>query len=327
MTRLLRNFFLILSVVFATQVVVAQVPYETKIDSASLLRHKREKVLVSYWLEQKYDSVAGTIPDNAPVDTVGYHRYDREGRHVESWTYDDEHIQRYWRWYYDSLGRVIKRVRTNADSTDGHVYRWYYNDAGQVVREDIFRIKEKTTEQLFYRTFAYDSAGRLTIEKTFFIEEQGGGAWHEQSDYYYNDSGLEILNIVTHRNRDTLTVDSTFYFGNRNNYTKRGYFVRKDESGQNVSTPFSLNKATRDTMNGLETSTYYFCMYDLGTGEPEKIYADTVVCYSDRRTVEERGSLILKYTYTKKDKLLHWIVYNRRNQPLKKCTISIIRYK
>jgi hypothetical protein len=329
MIRRLRNFFVILFVFLCeVQCVIAQVPYETKIDSASLIRYKRDKVMASYWLEQKYDSVTGIIPRNAPVDTVGYNRFDREGRRVESWKYDDKHVRRYQRWYYDSLGRVAKRVRTNEDSTDGYVDYWSYNSAGQVIREDVFKIGKKTTEQLFYSTYKYDPAGRLTVERQFYMNNEGNAYLHEHSDYYYNDSGLQILKITTDRNSDSLFIDSTFYFGNKNNYAEHGYLWRANSSGQQGWNLFSLQRASRDTVNGLETSVYYFCTYDMVTGKPEDVMADTVVCYSDRRTVEDRDdTLILKYTYTKNNKLLYWIIYNRQNQPLKKCTVSIIRYE
>ncbi|HTF02948.1 MAG TPA: hypothetical protein VK826_02950 [Bacteroidia bacterium] len=322
-------FIATLVLLLQAELLYAQVPYQTQIDTVAINKHKRAKEKCVYIVEQKYDSVTGKIPSSASFDTIIYTRYDKLGRETEFCYYDEDGTSNHTWLFYDKFGRVVRQLSANADSTDGFEERWYYGDGYQVVREDRFTRTGSKSELYHYTTFTYNLRGQLTSQWEYYVD---GDSPEPRPDHFiaftYNPAGMEILQVTRNGSGDTVYVDSTFYLGNTETYYENRYALIKDEqNGKATRVRRSYYAVSCDTANGVITNTYDQRFYDYRTGTERSRGCDTLISNLAGNVVETRGErYVEKISFNEKNEYLYTIRYNRAGQPITRRTAYTTYY-
>jgi hypothetical protein len=324
------TFYLFVLLVLPAHELPAQVPFYTIIDTAECNKRKAQKLKCRYSLEQKYDTVSGKIFAKDKVDTVLYTRFDEQGRETEFCYYDEGVSNHVWL-FYDSLGRVYRRLSADADSANGFSDTWYYNDSNQVVREESFTLTDRQAEQFSATQFQYNRQGQLISQAQYYTDPGEEERLDRRDFFYYDSLGREILTVTLNEKNDTMYIDSTFYTGHLSHSERMyamTYYARVREGEFQPKILRGDYYVTGDTVDKTIVHTYQFRLYNYETGSVKYASADTIVSRFNGNLIVVYGKDgVTRYWYNEKGQFQYNILYDRRNHPIKKRTEYCTYYR
>jgi len=310
---------LFLFVVALHQGVLAQVPFYTKIDTAHMREMHERKIMYQYTLEQPFDSITGKLKTKTRFDTT-YTLFDRAGRELDFSYANEDGSRSHGRYYYDSLGRVVRHFSYDTDSTNGFLDYWTYNERGQVIQE-VACTREGTREVAFAaKRFSYDDSGNLVVQKSYMVDDEGSETLEDISHFYY-PSGTITVEIGLHEGGDTSFVDTTYsddrsgeYYSHRYSYLYKRRLV-------------SNSDRSVDSLGARIKTTYHSEFYNYSDGKLKRCYSDTTLADRNDNILESRSDQYIdKYFYDNRGEFEYMIRYNRLNQPLFRRTTAFEYY-
>lgn len=264
-----------------------------------------------------------TSSDDDSSSTTSYvYKFDRSGRLLKcttedgysSYVYNDDGqliafisndvSHGYYKYSYDSKGRLTQRISTMFPSQEIYKIQWKYNDSGQVTQMSGFDYENKQESRT---VFSYKNGN--VIKETFYDEDDVLSGWRINS---YDDKGNRIKTV---KYSSDGTVEETWIckFDNSGNCTSRvGYsnddsiadwniaYVYDDNNHQtSVKYSYFVNgKQTEeiqtfkyDENGNLLKKTIHYNKEDLESGYPIEVYDISVMRYDENNNMVKSMSI------------------------------------